>query len=294
MPELPEVETIRLQLSQLIVGLTIKDIEILHKKSFVGDKNLVIGAKIKDIRRFAKILIFDLSNDLSIAIHLKLSGQLIYRGKNIEKKLNITDPLLTTLPNKHTRVIIDFTNGDHLYFNDLRIFGWIKIVQSSKIKDQKYNSKLIMSSIDDLIKNLGPEPLKDLNLEKFKTILASSKKPVKLVLMDQEKLSGVGNIYANDALFLAKIDPKTPSNSLSREKANLLFHKLLKVLKDAIRWGGASEDNYRDAYGEKGEVQEHFYVYQKDGEECSNNCGEKIKRMSLGGRGTFFCPKCQK
>lgn len=280
MPELPEVETLRLQLSSLIVGQTIKNIKILKNKSFIGDPALVTGAKIKDIRRFAKILILDLSNSFCLAIHLKLSGQLIYRGSRQPKKLEVSDPLLHTLPNKHTRVIVGFTSGDSLYFNDLRIFGWIKVVQTSKVKD--------------VIEHLGPEPFKDLTLEKFKTILGSSKKPIKLVLMDQEKIAGVGNIYANDALFLSGISPKSSAKNLSEEKMEVLYHKLLKVLKDGIKWGGASENNFRDAYGQMGKVQEHFYVYGRDGEDCLNKCGEKIKRISLGGRGTFFCPHCQR
>lgn len=282
------------------MGLTIKDIEILHKKSFIGDKNLVIGVKIKDIRRFAKILVFDLSNGLSIAIHLKLSGQLVYRGKNIDKKLKITDPLLATLPNKHTRVIIDFTNGDHLYFNDLRIFGWLRVARNETMKPaspvgrQLDNETMKLPLVTDLTGKLGPEPMKDLTLKTFQEILKSSKKPIKIVLMDQEMLSGVGNIYANDVLFLAKINPQKPANTIPEKKVDILFLKLLKLLKDAIRWGGASEDNFRDAYGEMGEVQKHFYVYQRDGEKCPNNCGGRIVRIVLGGRGTFFCPKCQR
>jgi len=280
MPELPEVETLRLQLSNLIIGQTIKDIKIFKNKSFIGDPHLAIGAKIKDIRRFAKILILDLSNDFSLAIHLKLSGQLIYRGSKQPKKLEVSDPLLHTLPNKHTRVIINFASGDILYFNDLRIFGWVKVIKSTNVKD--------------VIKHLGPEPFKDLTLAKFREILQSSKKPVKLVLMDQEKIAGVGNIYANDALFLARIHPKTPANKISEKTAELLYLKLLKVLKDGIKWGGASENNFRDAFGRMGKVQEHFLVYGKEGENCPDGCGGKIKRISLGGRGTFFCPRCQR
>lgn len=279
MPELPEVETLRLQLSQLLPGLIIRDIEILKSKSFVGDKKLLIGAKISDVRRFAKLLVIDFTNDRSLAIHLKLSGQLIYRGKRQPQKILVTDPLLKSLPNKHTRVIITFENSDVLYFNDLRIFGWMKVVQSNQL--------------NNLVDNFGPEPLKDLTYAQFEKILGSSKKPVKLVLMDQEKIAGVGNIYANDALFLAGISPKTEAKKISKEKAKLLYDKLLNVLKDGIKWGGASENNFRDAFGQMGRKQEHFYVYGRQGEKCLNNCGEKIRRIKLAGRGTFFCPKCQ-
>jgi formamidopyrimidine-DNA glycosylase len=282
MPELPEVETLRLQLSSLIIGQTIKEIEILKAKSFTGDKREVIGKKIVGIRRFAKLLVFDLSNGLNLAIHLKMSGQLIYRNikdqiSKIKNKTGKTDPLLVNLPNKHTRVIIRFQSGANLYFNDLRIFGWIRVTKK----------------VDDLIEKLGPEPFKDLTIDKFKEILHSSRKPIKPVIMDQEKIAGVGNIYANDVLFLAGIDPRKKANTLTDSQTVKLLNCLEKVLKDGIKWGGASEDNFRDAYGNYGKAQEHFCVYQRDGEKCLNNCGGTIERIKLGGRGTFFCPKCQ-
>lgn len=280
MPELPEVETLRLQLTKLLIGQVIKSIQILNRKSFTGETRLILGAKIENIRRFAKILVIDLANDYSLAIHLKLTGQLIYRGGKQPKNLQISDPLLVRLPNKHTRVVINFTSGDILYFNDLRIFGWMKVVKRQ--------------NISDLTGKLGPEPLKDLNLKGFKKILGSSKKPIKLILMDQEKIAGVGNIYANEALFLAKIHPKTSANKISEHAAEILFDKLLEVLKEGIKWGGASENNFRDALGRKGWLQEHFYVYSKKGEACPNRCKGKIERITLGGRGTFFCPSCQK
>lgn len=112
--------------------------------------------------------------------------------------------------------------------------------------------------------------------------------------MSQEKISGVGNIYANDVLFLSGINPKTPANKLPDAQIFQLFNNLNKVLTDGIKWGGASRNNFRDAYGRRGKVQEHFYVYNQAGKDCINHCGDKIKRIKLGGRGTFFCPKCQK
>jgi formamidopyrimidine-DNA glycosylase len=280
MPELPEVETLRNQLSDLVIGEKIKDIEILKAKSFIGDKNLAIGASIKSIKRYAKLLVFELSNSLSIAVHLKMSGQLIFRGTRDWELGTSDDPLLKILPNKHTRVIIHFTSGNILYFNDLRIFGWLKIVKNEEVKN--------------LVGKYGPEPFKDLTLEKFKEIFKSSKKPVKIILMDQEKIAGVGNIYANESLFLSKIHPKTPASSLSAKQVELLFDKLLQSLKNGIKYGGASENNFRDVYGHKGKMQEHFLVYGQKGQNCPNKCGGKIQRIALGGRGTFFCPKCQK
>jgi formamidopyrimidine-DNA glycosylase len=295
MPELPEIETLKTQLSDLIIGLTIQDIEIIKQKLFTGDKRLVIGKKIKGIRRFAKVLVIDLSNGLSLAVHLKMSGQLIYRIKNHEVRImddddNI-DPLLITLPNKHTRVIVNFTDGSRLFFNDMRMFGWIKLVEQSNFRLPISNYKL--PQLDNITGKLGPDALEKLDEKTFISILRGSNKPIKSVLMDQEKIGGVGNIYSNDALFLSGINPQIKANTLSNNQVIKLFGNLQKVLKDGIRWGGASSNNYRDAYGNKGKVQEHFHVYDREGEDCER-CGEKIVRIKLGGRGTFYCPKCQK
>lgn len=277
MPELPEVETLRLQLARLLPGLTIKDIQIFKQRSFVGEKRLVLDKKVKDVRRFAKILVIDLSGSLSLAVHLKMSGQLIYNG----------------VKNKHTRVIITFTNADSLFFHDIRRFGWIRVVRNKPINQLSNKPINKLYDLNDLIKNLGPEPLRDLTREKFQSILKTSKRPIKLVLMDQEKIAGVGNIYANDALFLAEIDPRKKANTLSDDQITMLYHKLLKVLKEGIKWKGASQNNFRDAYGMMGEKQKHFYVYDREGKECINKCGGIIKRITLGGRGTFYCPECQ-
>lgn len=290
MPELPEVETIRLQLDKVLPGLMISEVKIFKQKSFIGDKKYIIGERIVGIRRFGKLLVFNLSNGLLLAIHLKMSGQLVYRGIHQPTRQYIPDPLLKVLPNKHTRIIIEFSNSDRLYFNDLRIFGWMKIALSGKreaVSSKKY------LKINDLIKNLGPEPLRDLTIDKFKDILKSSNKPVKLILMDQEKLSGVGNIYANDSLFLAGINPTIKAKTLNNGQMIKLLNCLEKVLKNGIKWGGASQNNFRDAFGEMGKVQEHFYVYAREGKKCLK-CKANIKKMKLGGRGTFYCPVCQK
>jgi len=294
MPELPEVETLRLQLSQLIIGKTIKSIDILKPKSFIGKKEQVIGKKIVEVKRFAKILVIDLSNGLSLAVHLKMSGQLIFRQDIQLRYIWRHTKVVNDLSNKHTRVIITFVDGDRLYFNDQRMFGWIKVIQNAKFKMQDDNAKLKIPYIYDLIKKLGPEPLRDLTLETFKKILKSSRKPIKLLLMDQEKIAGIGNIYANDALFLAKINPAEKANEIEDGSIVKLFNCLQKVLKDGIKWRGASKNHFRDVFGAKGKVQEHFHAYDREGEKCPNKCGSVIERITLGGRGTFFCPKCQR
>ena len=142
-------------------------------------------------------------------------------------------------------------------------------------------------------KEMGPEPLKDLTFSKFAKIIKGSNSPIKIVLMDQKKIGGIGNIYANEALFLAKIDPKTKTGNLSEKQLNKLYGSILEVLKRGIKYGGSSDINFVNALGEDGNYQNHFLVYARKGEKCIN-CTGKIEKIMLGGRGTYFCPECQK
>ncbi|HUV71467.1 MAG TPA: DNA-formamidopyrimidine glycosylase [Clostridia bacterium] len=286
MPELPEVETIRLQLNRFIKGLKIAKVEVLAKKSFQGNPEQIIGKKVLGVSRRAKITLIELEGSIWLAIHLKLTGQLIYRQKQEECSL---EPLekkgpfaVKELPCKYTRVIISFDNGGRLYFNDLRRFGWIKVIKDmAEIGGEK----------------LGPEAIDQqaFSLDYCKKILSGSKKPVKLLIMDQEKLAGVGNIYGNEALFVAGIDPRKPANSLSDKEAEKLRGAIIKVLKEAIKYKGTTDKDeaYRQISGQTGEYQSRLRVYGKAGESCLG-CDSKIKRINLGGRGTFYCPTCQK
>lgn len=267
MPELPEVETIRLQLKPLLIGQSIFKTTVYKEKSFQGKPKQLEGARITGLARYAKILIIGTDKGLSLAVHLKMTGQLIY--KNRREKAN--------LPDKYTRVMIQLKDGSRLFFNDIRRFGWMRIVKDIK----------------DITANLGPDPFK-LTASQFHQILAQSGKPIKLVLMDQEKLAGVGNIYANEALFLAKIHPLEEADKVTGEKSDGLFKFLLLVLKKGIKYGGSSDNDYLNAFGEKGKMQEHLLVYGCQDRPCPNDCGDKIKRIVVGGRGSFFCPNCQK
>lgn len=284
MPELPEVETIKLGLQDKIVGLKITDVEVRVAKIFQGDPKKVIGAKIKNIRRRAKILIIDLDDGKSLIIHLKLTGQLVYHKDGSRATFGHPIPFAgTTLPAKTTHVIFTFSDGSVLYFNDMRKFGYIKVVKTDEVDNLK------------VVREFGPEPFTpEFTLNKFKEILSKKKKPIKLVLMDQTIIAGVGNIYANEALFLAKIHPQRKANELSEKEAEKLYQDLLEVLKKGIKYGGSSENAYVNALGEKGQMQEHFKAYGRQGESCPNHCGGIIKRITLGGRGTFFCPACQR
>ncbi|MGI5825882.1 MAG: bifunctional DNA-formamidopyrimidine glycosylase/DNA-(apurinic or apyrimidinic site) lyase [Patescibacteria group bacterium] len=291
MPELPEVETIRLQLDQFLKGLTIVDIQILSPKNFLGKPADILGKKVLHAKRRAKISLIELEDNFCLAIHLKLTGQLIYRDKQEEisdKKICEKEGpfAVCELPNKFTRVIITFDNGGKLFFNDLRAFGWIKVLQTQEA----------CTDLPELSK-LGPEANdeKAFSLEYFKEMLSKTKKPIKLVILDQEKLAGVGNIYANEALFAAGIMPTRSANSLTEEETKKLREKIIEVLNESIKYKGTSDrdEAYRQLSGQKGEYQYHLKVYGKTGKPCPG-CSGTIERIAVGGRGTFFCPSCQK
>lgn len=288
MPELPEVETIRKGLEKYLVGRTIESVEIRLAKMLTGDIKKLEMAKIQGVRRFGKGLIIDLDNLYSIAIHVKMTGQLLYQGEGSPKSSVPDLTKVGLLPGRHTHVIFKLkveseklkVKGDYLFYNDIRQFGWIKVIETETVREL------------DFFKSLGPEPLKDLTLEKFSKILSATKAPIKPLLMEQRKIAGIGNIYANDALYLAKINPSRPANSLSIEEIKRLLKAIEKVLTKGLEVGGASEWQYVNVLGESGGYQNFFQVYGKVGKPCLI-CGTMIERIVMGGRGTFYCPKCQ-
>lgn len=280
MPELPEVETIKNQLNKLLVGHKIIGVQVISRKTFPEGEKKLIGGKIKKVRRFGKVTVIDLDNGFSLAIHIKLTGQFIYKGVNL--KLNgLSKKVVGGVPGPHTQAVFNLDKNSFLYYNDVRRFGWIKVVKTKEVETIPF------------IKKLGPEPFNGLSLEKFKEILSKTKRPVKVVIMDQEKMGGVGNIYATDALWLSMINPKRPANSLNSLAQKKLFNAILKVLKKGIEMGGASELSYVTPDGGEGKYQKHFLAYAQDGKLCSRCKKEKIKKYFLGGRGTYFCPFCQ-
>ena len=275
MPELPEVETIKLQLEKYILGSVIEKVEVKNKKYEIDTDN-ILEQKITGIRRFAKQLAIDLDNNYSIMIHVKMTGQLIYRGSKL-KLNNLSKKVIGGLDGKHTHLIFHLNDGD-LYYNDVRQFGWIKVVKSE-------------SSTEN---NFAPEPLKDLTLEYFQKLLSKSKRNIKVMLMDQTKIGGVGNIYANDALYLSKISPKRSSNTLTLDEQKKLYDAIHTVLKAGLKYGGASELAFVTPDGNEGEYQNHSLVYGHTGEICKNCKTTKIEKFFLGGRGTYWCSVCQK
>lgn len=280
MPELPEVETIKLGLQKYLVGKTIENVEIRLRKIFSGDEKNVIGTKVISVDRFGKGLVINLNNGYSIAAHIKLTGQFVYRDSQTSK-VKLSPKVGTQMPNKFTHVTFKLDKGAFLYYNDIRQFGWIKIVKTKDLKTISF------------FKDLGPEPFKDLTFEKFQEIISKSNLAIKVLIMDQKKIGGIGNIYANDSLFDAQIDPRRKAKSLKPEEIKKLYNSILKVLKIGLENGGTSELNFVNALGQEGKYQQHFLAYARDGEKCVR-CGAIMKKISLGGRGTYFCEKCQK
>lgn len=277
MPELPEVETIKQQLACAIVGKKIKNVEIILAKMvnlpMAKFKKIIIGAKIQGVKRRAKILIFDLDNDWSVLIHLKLTGQLIFHDNKI------TD----NPPIKHTHIIYYFTNGTKLYHNDSRQFGWERLIKTSALPEYWQKEKL------------GPEPLaKNFDLAKFTRILKSRPKAIiKPLLMDQKAIAGIGNIYSNESLFLAKILPTRKILTIKPIEIAMLFRAIKRVLAKAIAKRGSSVQDYVDSQGQKGDFAPELFVYNRHGQPCKK-CGTKIIRLKLRGRSAHYCPHCQR
>lgn len=286
MPELPEVETIRLGLQKYIVGHKILDVEVKLPRLLTGDPKHIIGAKITDVSRFGKGLVIDLDNGYALAIHIKLTGQLIYKGPKEPKGTQVSKTRVGTIPNKWTHIIFKLDKNAVLYYNDLRQFGWIKIIKREDLLTLPF------------FKELGPEPIPSsgkphLTLEMFKAIVAKSNVSIKPLLMDQQKIGGIGNIYANDACFDAKIDPRRKAKTLTDKEIETLFKSIHKVLEKGLKYGGATELNFVNALGQEGGYQNHFLVYSRQKEPCLV-CKTPIIKIKLASRGTYFCPNCQK
>lgn len=284
MPELPEVETIKRGLASKIIGLNLKSVQILNPKTFQGKVEDVEGKKVEKVWRRAKMLGIDLTGDKSLLFHLKMSGQMIFidQGKKLAGG-HPTPDMKDEMPNKSTRVIFEFNDGGVLYFNDQRKFGWIKVLKTSEIDPDK------------LMTGLGPEPLeKEFSWQILHDRVGKHKNwPIKVALMDQQAIAGVGNIYASEACFNAKLDPQTKVSDLTDSQWKSLFIGLIKALEDGIKYGGSSRAHFVNAEGEKGLFLDYAFVYQRDGEKCKV-CGTEIQKVVQAGRSTFFCPKCQK
>lgn len=274
MPELPEVETIRRQLSQTIKDAKITGVVVRFGKRISPSKIKFIkdltGKKFIGIKRRAKVLMFELSEGLIMLVHLKMTGRMLLKKKGDK-------------PTKHTHVIFQLDKGRELHFEDMRKFGFLKLMTNEEAKKWLENHKF------------GPEPLKaGFGWQHFAQCLR--RKPnakIKPWLMDPTCVVGIGNIYATEALWRAKIHPETPVKKLKDEQIKKLYAAIILELKQALKDRGTSADDYLDAFGREGTHDKKLKAYGRAGLSCSR-CGEKMKKIKVAARGTTFCPKCQK
>jgi formamidopyrimidine-DNA glycosylase len=263
MPELPEVETVRLDVLPFVKGRTIKNIEIIDHRNIKGIsakqfRKKIVNQKIVDVERRAKYLLFKLASGKYLVIHLGMTGRLLFS------------------PDDYVKVIFNLSGNKALYFSDARLFG--------KIRFYDHYPPL----------KLGPEPLtRDFTVEKFKEILKKRKGAIKSVLLDQKFLSGIGNIYAIESLFRSGIHPQRRANSLSDKEIKKLHKEIQKILLEALGYRGTSDSWFVDARGKKGGFQLRLKVYGRKDEPCFK-CKSRVKRIVMGQRGTYFCPRCQK
>ena len=287
MPELPEVETIRIGLSKLLPDLVIKDVVHDWPKSFPNAPadvaRFMVGAKIISVRRRAKVLIIELSSKYSLVIHLKMTGQLVFVGKKRFGAGHPNDDLIANLPAKSTRVTIDFTDGSKLFFNDQRKFGWMRLLPTVEVPEI------------DFFKKVGPEPLEDdfSPSDFIDRLLRRKKTSIKAALLDQTVIAGVGNIYADESLWAAKIHPALAVSRVPKTKLVTLYNELRNILQLSIKKGGSTDRNYVDSQGKKGSYLTFAQVFRREGQPCPR-CGATIEKIRVAGRGTHICPYCQK
>ena len=294
MPELPEVETVRRGLQRLIVHK--KVIQVTHDtpKSFPNAESdvqeFLIGATILEARRRAKVLLIDLDTKYTLVIHLKMTGQIVFDSASSRKASpssrwgagHPNDSLINSLPDKSTRVEFTFEDGSKLFFNDQRKFGWVKLYPTIEVPNI------------DFMKRVGPEPLEDdftpeQFAERFKRRVRTN---IKVALLDQSVIAGVGNIYADESLWGARIHPKRLVGSLSTKELKDLYTQVRVVMNLSIDKGGSSNSTYRDAEGNKGSYMQFANVFRREGQPC-NRCGTIIEKSRVAGRGTHTCPICQ-
>jgi formamidopyrimidine-DNA glycosylase len=288
MPELPEVETVRVGLARLLPGRVIKSAEHDNEKSFpnapVDVRQFLVGASVTDVRRRAKVLLIELSSKYTLVTHLKMTGQLVFDSNS--EHFGAGHPsasLIGQLPDKSTRVTLTFNDGSKLFFNDQRKFGWMKLVPTAEVPNINF------------MKKVGPEPLlADFTWQVMRERLQRRKNTnVKAALLDQSVIAGVGNIYADESLWGAKTHPATLVRDLPNAKFKLLHKALTDVLRLSIEKGGSSNRNYVDAEGKKGSYMSFANVFRREGQPCPR-CGTTIVKTRVAGRGTHLCPHCQK
>lgn len=287
MPELPEVETVRIGLEQLITGKKIAGVWHDWAKGFPNSdsdvEQFAIGAEILAIKRRAKVLLIELSSKYTLVIHLKMTGQLVYVGEERFGAGHPNESLVGDLPDKSTRVIFEFTDDSKLFFNDQRKFGWVRLLPTAEVPNI------------DFMKKVGPEPLADdFTSEQFiERLKRRQNTSIKAALLDQSVIAGIGNIYADEGLWGAKIHPATPVKNIAHKDLDTLFAQLQAVLRLSIEKGGSSDKNYVNAEGKRGSYLTFANVFRREGKPCPR-CTTTIEKSRVAGRGTHTCPKCQK
>ncbi len=286
MPELPEVETVKRGLLRLVVGKRIVQATHDTQKSFPnapGDvEQFLLGANITDVRRRAKVLLLDLSSNYTLVIHLKMTGQLVYRGTQNFGAGHPNESLIGELPDRSTRVILTFDDGSHLYFNDQRKFGWMKLFPTLEVPNI------------DFMKRVGPEPLEDTFTAKefIPRMRRRNGTTVKAALLDQTVLAGVGNIYADESLWGARIHPAQRVRDVTDKQLKKLLEEVKYVMNLSIEKGGSTDRNYVNAEGKRGSYIDFARVFRREGLECPR-CGAVVEKSRVAGRGTHSCPVCQ-
>lgn len=287
MPELPEVETIRQDLIKVLVGRKIIDVEVINKKAIKSSptsfKKILLNKKITNIDRVGKLMMIDLEGKDFLLVHLKMTGQLIYRRKDkiIEGGHSLSVAPTRDFPPKHAWVIWSFDDGAKLCFSDMRKFGYLKIV------NDKNKAKIVAK--------YGPEPLtKNFTYANFIKALGKRTAPIKSLLLNQALIAGIGNIYADEACFEAKIFPGMPANKLTDAEKKNLFTAINFILKKAIKYKGTTFKDYLSPHGKKGNFSDFLQVYKRDKRKCFRCERGIIGNKKIGGRSSRHCPVCQK
>lgn len=288
MPELPEVETVRLQLKRKIVGEKITGVEIFHSKSVDHNETFedtLVGKVIQDIERIGKLMIFRFKgeDDLFMLSHLKMTGQFFFidgvdvmaSGHQVPAQQN------TDFPQRHTRVAFYFSNSTALYFNDMRLFGYLKLANKSEMLAAKAR--------------FGPEPIaKNFDCDWFYEKLKKRNTPVKAALLDQTFIAGLGNIYVDEALWRAKVRPMRIASKVTKAEAALLCKAAGDVMNESIVVGGTTFQHFVDTGGANGNFTDYLKVFGQQGTACPRKDGGIIEKTRCAGRGTHYCPVCQK
>ena len=315
MPELPEAETVRRGLQGLIVGRAVKAVKVHDSpRSFpnalVDVQEFLVGSSVTAVRRRAKVLMIDLSTDYTLVTHLKMTGQLVFINKNLEGRHwkiedgkapnsnsqipnaknevrfgagHPTDSLVGHLPDRSTRVTITFDDNSNLFFNDQRKFGWMKLLPSLEVPNL------------DFMKKVGPEPLEESFVPQdfIQRIRRRNGTTIKAAILDQTVLAGVGNIYADESLWGAKIHPSTRVKDVGDDELEKLLEQIKYVMNLSIEKGGSTDRNYLNAEGQRGSYLEFANVFRREGQPCRRHPDVLIEKIRVAGRGTHVCPVCQ-